>query len=132
MVQKIKINPVSTFAPKHPIQGPPPSALSKFASQSALTFPHHPFPGFIRILAILQTPMSLCPLCFCTPGCPGTSLLPQKFLQTCQPICVYTKQSFQLFCQLLIFTYSGQVGEKYSIISFRLIPGGLNCNFLHY
>ena len=69
--------------------------------------------------------MSLCPFYFCTPGCPGTSLLPQKFLQTCQSICVYAKQSFQLFNQFLIITYSGQFGEKYCIISFRLIPGGL-------
>ena len=27
MVQKLKINPVSTFAPKHPVQYPPPSAF---------------------------------------------------------------------------------------------------------
>lgn len=126
MVQKIKIDPIGIFAPKHPIQDRPPSAMWKSASQSALSPHHHPFSRFFRILAVLQTFMFLCS-CFLTLGYPRTSLCHRNSHKLFQSTYVHTKQSFQLSS----ITYSREFGKKKSHSFFQINSWGTCYNFLH-
>lgn len=78
---KIKINPIGIFAPKHPVQKPLALPCLNLPPDQPL-LPPPPFPWAPRMLSIFQTSVFLCSRCFLILGYPGTSLLPQKSLQT--------------------------------------------------
>lgn len=116
MVQKIKINPINICAPKHPIQDPPPPALSKVPSRSALVFSRHSF-------------KDLCP--FVHP-----IAIPQATLKPTAASKILTKLSVHLcFQKTIISTFNHYLsrviwGEIFHYI-FPINSWGTHCNFLH-